>query len=159
MGKGMFHTLKITQELSPLLHGDAQVLNAVGGCQEQVLAGKDNLILNRGHKYGKRNGLPKVKFNQNCHPSFMEMLQYRMPWEVVKNRTLQVKTIKCLTGVINMGKGMFNTLKITQELSPLLHGDARVSNAVGGCQEQDLAGINIIKYLTGVINMGKGMLL
>jgi hypothetical protein len=63
MGKGMFHTLKITQELSPLLHGDAQVLNAVGGCQEQVLAGKDNLILNRGHKYGKRNGLPKVKFN------------------------------------------------------------------------------------------------
>jgi hypothetical protein len=81
--------------------------------------------------------------HKNCHPSFMEMLEYRMPWEVVKNRTLQVKTIKYLTGVLNLGKGMFHPLKIIQDLSPLLHGDARVPNALGSRQEQDPAGINI----------------
>ena len=29
--------------------------------------------------------------HKNCHPSFMEMLEYRMPWEVIKNKTLQVR--------------------------------------------------------------------
>ena len=32
--------------------------------------------------------------HKNCHPSFMEMLEYRMPWEIVRSRTLQVC---CLT--------------------------------------------------------------
>ena len=70
----------------------------------------------------------------------MEMLEYRMPWEVVKNRTLQVKTIKYLTRVINMGKGMFHTLKTKQQLPPLLHRDTLVPYSLGIRQEQILTG-------------------
>jgi hypothetical protein len=102
MGKGMaFQRLNLTRTVTPPSWkcSSTECLgksSRTGPCRY-----KDYKILNRGHKYGKRNEpLNNIK---NCHSSFMEMLKYQMPWEVVKNRTLQVKY---LTGVINMGKGM-----------------------------------------------------
>jgi hypothetical protein len=60
--------------------------------------------------------------HKNCHPSFMEMLEYRMPLDAVRHKTLQVCTSKsrAVDGGTNWA-GLGPGLTLTCGLGLVLH--------------------------------------